>query len=98
MVQDDQAQVPALLDHSFWTVYWPIFLVCHAQMSPISPFGLSYHPWPGIGSVIASHSSCEAVTVRASKLGRLEEQPEQSGNGITAASQHRRCYSRSRRG
>src|SRR5690348_15514420 len=33
-----QTQLPALFDHSFCTVYGPTFLVCQAQMSPISPF------------------------------------------------------------
>jgi hypothetical protein len=44
-----------LFDYSNCTVYWPIFLVFQAQMSPISPLESSYQPCPGIGSVMASH-------------------------------------------
>jgi hypothetical protein len=54
-------------------------LVFHAQMSPISPFRSSYQPWPGIGSVMASHSSCELVEVSASVTDRPPVQPAQAG-------------------
>jgi hypothetical protein len=77
-------QAFALFDHSSWTVYRPSFLVCHAQMSPISPCTSSYQPAPGIGSVIASQSSCELVDVRASKTESPPVQPLQPGYGITA--------------
>src|ERR1700730_6101736 len=73
-----------LLDHSNCTVYCPIFFVFQAQISPISPFASSYQPCPGIGSVMASQSSCELVDVKASSTDRPPRQPEQPGYGITA--------------
>src|SRR6202030_2702479 len=74
----------ALLDHSNCTVYCPTFLVFQAQMSPISPLESSYQPWPGIGSVMASHNSCELVDVSASNGCKPPVQPAHPGYGMTA--------------
>ena len=68
LAPDGQTHVLALFDHSSCTVYGPTCLVFQAQMSPISPLASSYQPWPGMGSVMASQSSCELVEVRASKI------------------------------
>lgn len=69
----------ALFDHSNCTVCGPTFLVFHAQMSPISPFVSSYQPVPGMGSVIASHSSWELVDVRASSVDKFPTHPLHPG-------------------
>src|SRR5216684_8298751 len=72
-----QTQAFLLFDHSNWTVNPFTFFVFQAQMSPISPLWSSYQPRPGTASVIASHSSCELVEVRASKACRDPRQPAQ---------------------
>ena len=55
-----------------------------SQMSPISPLASSYQPLPGTGSVIASHNSCEEITVMESNTVPANSQPGQSAYGITA--------------
>lgn len=55
-----------------------------SQMSPISPLTSSYQPLPGIGSVIGSHNSCDAMTVMESNTVPANSQPGQSPYGTTA--------------
>src|ERR1700680_2021544 len=74
----------ALFDHSNCTVYFPICLVFQAQISPISPLESSYQPCPGMGSVMASHNSCELVEVSASNGCKPPVQPAHPGYGMTA--------------
>jgi hypothetical protein len=77
----------------------PPCFICHAQMSPVPPFWLSYQPSTGIGWEMARESSYDPLTVTVSKLPRFEAQPEQSGkdphrladlirDGVVVAAKH----------
>src|ERR1035437_7684199 len=83
--RDGYTQALALFDHSSCTVDPATFLVFHAHRSPISALPeSSYQPRPGTASVIASHSSCELVDVKASRGLGPPVPPPQPGYGMTA--------------
>lgn len=64
-----QRHLPALFDHSSWTVYAPSFFVCQAQMSSISPLLSSYQS-VSLGGSSSCTTFCGYHNVVSAEIGR----------------------------